>query len=171
MLHLYLIRHADAVPHGDPNFADDDRPLTDLGRRQAEALGKALADHGIKFDVILSSPLPRAQETVEGLLAGLSDQAPPVEYTAELAPGAKSRKIDREVVKHEGDAIALVGHQPDLGEYAARLIGSKKASVAVAKAGVACVACEDPPDKGCGSLMWLISPEWFGVEIPSVRGP
>lgn len=163
MLHLYLIRHADAVPHGDPNFVDDDRPLTDLGRSQADALGKALAKHGIKFDIIMSSPLPRARETVEGLLAGLGDLKPPVEYTAELAPGAKSRRLDREVVKHDGEAIALVGHQPDLGEYAARLIGSKKASVAVAKAGVACVACEDPPGKGCGSLLWLVTPDWYEV--------
>jgi phosphohistidine phosphatase len=167
MLHLYLIRHADAVPHGDTSFADDDRPLSELGRRQAEALGKALAEHGVNFDVILCSPLPRAQETVEGLLAGLSEPTPPVEYTAELAPGAKPRKLDREIVKHEGTSIALVGHQPDLGEYAARLIGSKKASVAVAKAGVACVACEEPPDKGCGSLVWLITPEWIGLEQPS----
>ena len=164
MIHLYFIRHADAVPHGDPNFADDDRPLTDLGKTQARALGAALAAHGINFDVILCSPLPRAQETVEGLLAGMPDAKPPVEYTAELAPGAKPRKLDREVVKHEGESIALVGHQPDLGQYVARLIGSKKANLAVAKAGVACVACEDPPGKGCGSLVWLIPPEWYGAD-------
>jgi phosphohistidine phosphatase len=164
MLHLYLIRHADAVPHGDPNYAENDRPLTDLGRKQAEALGKALADHGVQFDVILCSPLPRAQQTVEGLLAGTPGAKPPVEYTAELAPGAKRRKLDREVVKHVGQAIALVGHEPDLSEYAARLIGSKKANLAMAKAGVACVACQEPPGKGCGSLMWLIPPEWYGAE-------
>src|SRR4051794_38720138 len=109
MLHLYLIRHADAVPHGDPNFADDDRPLTDLGRRQARALGKALAAHDVRFDVILCSPLPRAKETADELLKALPDPKPPVEYTDELAPGAKRRKVDREVLKHEGEAIALVG--------------------------------------------------------------
>ena len=42
MLHLYLIRHADAVPREDPNFADDDRPLTELGKRQAQALGAGI---------------------------------------------------------------------------------------------------------------------------------
>ena len=164
MLHLYFIRHADAVPHGDPNFADDDRPLTELGKRQSEALGKALSERGVKFDAILCSPLPRAQETVEGLLAATSDPKPPVVYTAELKPGAKRRKLDREVAKHGGNAIALVGHQPDLGADRARLIGSKKAKLALAKAGVACVACEGPPGKGCGSLQWLIAPEWYGME-------
>ena len=49
--------------------------------------------------------------------------------------------------------------------YAARLIGSKKASIALAKAGVACVACDDPPGKRCGSLTWLITPDWFEQDV------
>ena len=129
MLHLYLIRHAEAVPHGDPNFADDDRPLTDLGRQQSAPVGTALTAQGVRFDVILCSPLPRARETVEGLLTTLGAPKPPVEYADELAPGMKAKRLDRQVLKHDATAIALVGHQPDLGKYAARLIGSKKASV------------------------------------------
>ena len=164
MLHLYLIRHADAVPHGDPNYADDDRPLTELGNQQSRALGVALGARGVRFDVILCSPLPRARQTVDGLLATLPDPAPPVEYADELAPGAKPKKLDRLVLKHDGSAIAIVGHEPDLSEYAARLIGSKKASVEMAKAGVACVRCDDPPAKGCGSLEWLVTPAWCGVQ-------
>jgi phosphohistidine phosphatase len=161
MLNLYLIRHADAVPRDVPTMADEDRPLTELGHRQARALGEALAARGVQFDVILCSPLPRARETAEGLLAGLAEPKPPVVYTDELAPGAKSRKVDREVLKHDGTSIAVIGHEPDLGEYCARLIGSKKASVNLAKAGMAYVACDDPPGKGCGALVWLIPPEWF----------
>jgi phosphohistidine phosphatase len=164
MLHLYLIRHADAVPHGDPNYADDDRPLTEKGRRQSRSLGEALVARGVQFDVILCSPLPRAQQTVEELLAGLADPKPPVEYAVELAPGSKPKRLDRAILKHDGAAIALVGHQPDLGRYAARLIGSKKACVDLAKPSVACVACADPPGKGSGSLVSLIPPEWFGAE-------
>jgi phosphohistidine phosphatase len=161
MLHLYVIRHADAVPREDPTYADDDRPLTELGKRQSQALGESLADLGVRFDMILCSPLPRAQQTVEGLLTGLPEMKPPVEYTPELRPGFKPRKLDREISKHEGTAIAVVGHEPDLSRYIARLIGSKKANVTLAKAGTACVACEEDLGKDCGSLVWLISPEWF----------
>jgi phosphohistidine phosphatase len=164
MLHLFLIRHADAVPHGDPNFADDDRPLTALGKRQAESLGRALAEHGINFSAILCSPLPRAQETVEGLLAGIGKNKPPVTYIAELRPGSKRKKLDREIARHAGERIALVGHEPELGEYLGRLIGSKRACVPLAKAGVACVACSEDVGKGCGSLVWMVTPEWCGVE-------
>jgi phosphohistidine phosphatase SixA len=55
-----------------------------------------------------------------------------------------------------------VGHQPDLGEFAAWLIGSKKAQIDIAKAGVAFIHCEKEVTKGGGSLEWLVPPEWLG---------
>jgi len=166
MLHLYLIRHAEAVPNGDPNYADDERPLTDAGREQARRLGTTLAAHGVRFDFVISSPLTRARQTAEELLQGLGTNPPPLEFADELACGAKPRKVDRLVLKYDGESIALVGHQPDLGEYAGRLIGSKKASVDFEKAGIACIACEDPPGKGCGALLWLLTPAWYGTTPP-----
>jgi phosphohistidine phosphatase len=162
MLHLYLIRHAEAVPPDDPNYADDERPLTDSGRAQARKLGAALAAHGVRFDCVISSPLTRARQTAEELIQGLGANTP-LEFADELAAGAKPRKIDRLVLKYDGEAIALVGHQPDLGEYAGRLIGSKKASVDFEKPGIACIACEDPPGKGCGALLWLLTPSWYNA--------
>ncbi len=159
---LYLIRHAEAVPHGDPNFEDDDRPLVDAGRAQARALGRALAARGIRFDAVLSSPLPRALATAEELLAGMNAQGTEIKTHSSLAPGGKSRKLDRLLLKTEGESIALVGHQPDLGLYAGRLIGSKKAALALAKPGVACIECHEPAGKECGELRWLITPQWFG---------
>ncbi len=52
---LYIIRH------GDPIYNPDS--LTELGKLQAQAIGKRLAMHGI--DKIYSSPLIRAQQTAE----------------------------------------------------------------------------------------------------------
>src|SRR4051794_35355380 len=108
MLHLFLIRHAEAVPHGDPNYEDDDRPLTDEGRVEARRLGAALGAHAVRFDRILCSPLPRARQTAEELLAVLPDPKPELEFADELTPGAKRRKIDRLLLKYEEPAIALV---------------------------------------------------------------
>lgn len=165
MVMLYLIRHAEAVPHGDPNFEDDDRPLLDLGRRQARALGAALLAQGIRFDAVLSSPLPRALSTAEELLVGMGDNVREVHQHKELAPGAKARKLDRILLKCDSASVAVVGHQPDLGLYAGRLIGSKKAAIALDKPGVACIECSDPPGKECGELRWLINRAWMGSGI------
>jgi phosphohistidine phosphatase len=163
---IYLIRHAEAVPHGDPNFEDDERPLLDLGRKQARQLGAALMAHGIRFDAVISSPLPRALATAEEILFAMGPTTPEIKTHAALAPGGKARKIDRLLLKTEGESIALVGHQPDLGFYAGRLIGSKKAAIALDKPGVACIECHDPAGKECGEVTWIIDCKWFGAEEP-----
>ena len=107
MVTLYLIRHAEAVPPGDPNYEDDDRPLTPAGRVTARGLGAALAAKGIKFDAVLTSPLPRAKQTAEELLAGYGEGAAELQEMDELAPGEKPRRLDKRLLKIEGDSIAL----------------------------------------------------------------
>lgn len=52
---LYIVRH------GDPIYVTD--TLTELGRRQAEAVGKRIFD--AKVDRIFSSPMGRAKETAD----------------------------------------------------------------------------------------------------------
>ena len=54
---FYLIRHADPIYNPDS--------ITDLGKRQAEAVAKRLALHGI--DEIYSSPMIRAIQTAKPL--------------------------------------------------------------------------------------------------------
>jgi len=162
MVTLYLIRHAEAVPPGDPNYEDDDRPLTPAGRVTARGLGAALAAKGIKFDAVLTSPLPRAKQTAEELLAGYGEGAAELQEVDELAPGEKPRRLDKRLLKIEGESIALVGHQPDLGDYAGRLIGGKDARLKLAKPSVVSIECDEPPGKEAGELQWLQAPPWFG---------
>ncbi len=45
--------------------ARSEAPLTGLGRRQAEAEGKKAKELGLKFDLIISSPLTRARQTAK----------------------------------------------------------------------------------------------------------
>jgi len=65
-MELYLVRHAEAAP-GDP---DELRPLTPNGRKQARSLGQRLRSTGVRADVVLTSPLLRAQETAQIVAAG-----------------------------------------------------------------------------------------------------
>ena len=65
-MHLILIRHGDAYAGFDGVISGPlgCRGLTDLGRRQAEALRSYLANTGrVRADVLLASLLPRALET------------------------------------------------------------------------------------------------------------
>jgi 2,3-bisphosphoglycerate-dependent phosphoglycerate mutase len=61
-LDLILVRHAEAIPFGSPDVADDDRPLSDAGREAAAELAEEL--DGWEVTAVYSSPYPRALETV-----------------------------------------------------------------------------------------------------------
>ncbi len=61
-LDVLLVRHAEAVPVGTPDVADDDRPLTDAGRRAAAELAEELDDWEVTS--VYSSPYARSLETV-----------------------------------------------------------------------------------------------------------
>ena len=160
---LYLIRHADALPVGQDGITTDaDRPLSDEGKAQVKALAAALKRHGVHLDAVVSSPLLRTHQTAEGLLQTWSKPGPDLHACDHLAPGGKRGKLARFLHELGGKAAALVGHQPDLGDLAAWLIGSKKAHIDFAKAGVAYIISSDEPAKGSGTLVWLVTPEWSG---------
>ncbi len=159
---FYLIRHAHAQAVGEGGITDDaDRPLSETGRGQCGPLAAALVRRGVHLDYVVSSPLLRAKQTAEGLLENWPAPAPPLQLCDDLAPGGKPRKTTRFLRGLDGTALGVVGHMPDLAVYAAWLIGSKKAQVEIAKAGLARIRFESRPGKGQGVLAWLIPPEWY----------
>ena len=162
-MELYLIRHADAVALSASGQTDDtQRPLSEAGRAQCAPLAMALQRHEVHLARVLTSPLLRARQTAEGLLASWVPPMPELQTCDELAPGRKRRKLTRFVRGLGADVVALVGHMPDLAIYAAWLIGSKKGQIELAKAGVARIDFDDKFTKGGGTLTWVLTPSWYG---------
>ncbi len=64
-LDVILVRHATPVEVWTPGYADDDRPLTDEGRRAADEL--AAEFDGYALTAIYSSPYLRSVQTVHAL--------------------------------------------------------------------------------------------------------
>ena len=119
---LFLIRHAKAE---DPSGfgSDAHRPLTADGRRAARAVGEALRKEGVRFDAIVSSPLVRAVETAE-LVAIETKYDGALSVSASLEPGASpSEMMERVVADHEVERLALVGHEPSMGNLLSALLG------------------------------------------------
>jgi phosphohistidine phosphatase len=161
-MNLYLVRHADAIPLGEQGVStDEERPLSERGVKQVERLAQGLKRLGIPVDRIFTSPLRRAVQTAEELCRGL--QLNPAQLTScdELAPGQSAKKLAKFLLKAEGENHLLVGHEPELGQHTAWLIGDKEARIAFAKSGVACVTCDGVPQKGSGTLCWLLTPKWL----------
>jgi 2,3-bisphosphoglycerate-dependent phosphoglycerate mutase len=71
---LYFVRHGEtsANERGVRSGGDMDIPLSDTGRRQAEALAEQLAGQALNIGVIVSSALIRAQETAAVLARTLN---------------------------------------------------------------------------------------------------
>jgi 8-oxo-dGTP diphosphatase len=62
---LDIFIHMDAIGRNDWQGAADDRPLTDLGRKQAERIADELSREPV--DAIFSSPAARCRESLEPL--------------------------------------------------------------------------------------------------------
>jgi phosphohistidine phosphatase len=136
---LWLLRHADAEPHG--TRPDAERQLTERGRRQARVAGVALARMGVAFGAIIASPKARARETAELTLAQTSEpQRELLELHPLLASGVQAREALELLAAVGADGpLLLVGHEPDLSGIVGELTGGrvdlKKSGLAVVRLG------------------------------------
>ena len=113
-IELFLIRHAAALPATEGQ-SDAERPLSERGRRRFERCVQGLVERGVSFDRILHSPLLRAVETAE-LCAPLLDGKTAV--CAGLT-GSPSEHLLTQLALHEDERVAVIGHEPWLGELCA----------------------------------------------------
>jgi phosphohistidine phosphatase len=155
-LSLYLVRHAIAAERGEEYPDDNLRPLTPKGiakfRKAVEGLGRL----DLSIDRILTSPLVRARQTADILAGGLSD-SPQVVETDALCPGARFELLLQAIAPcGHCQAIALVGHEPGIGETAARLVGASDA-LAFGKGAVCRIDFERLPNEGPGRLRWFMT--------------
>ena len=159
---VYFLRHADALPeNGESIPCDEERPLSDEGKQQVERLAQALKKRDLAFDLVLTSPLKRSRETAEGLLQ-LQGRTPAEANDLDfLAPGGSTKKLMKYLRTLEIENVLLVGHNPDMCDHIAYLIGDKDACVKMAKGALACVNCEASPRKAEGELVYLVPPEWM----------
>jgi phosphohistidine phosphatase len=156
-IQVYLIRHGVAAERG-PEYPDDSkRPLTTRGIARLRKEARALDALGITFDQIVSSPLVRTRQTADIIAESLKGK-PAVVLSDALAPAGTVSAVIQELGKYaKKGSVALVGHEPNLGELAARLIGARHALV-FKKGGLCRIDFETLPPKGAGSLRWFIAP-------------
>ncbi|GAA4181524.1 histidine phosphatase family protein [Streptosporangium oxazolinicum] len=112
---LVVLRHAKAVHTS--GLADRERPLTDVGERDALKVGAALAGMGLTPDLVLCSPSVRTRQTADLALPDAETLIEPAIYEAypdELL--TLIRRSDPEV-----RTLVLVGHNPGVHELVRQL--------------------------------------------------
>lgn len=154
---LYLFRHAIAAERGSEWPDDSKRPLTERGINRFKDAVKGLRRLDVAVDEIFASPLVRARQTAEILAAGL-DGKPPIKVLDALAPGHTPASVMTQLARvAKRRRIALVGHEPDLGELAAHLIGAGRA-LPFKKGGVCRIDLGSLTSKRAASLTWFLPP-------------
>jgi phosphohistidine phosphatase len=157
---LYIMRHGIAVDRGSEGFSDDSqRPLTPEGKAKVRQIAKGLKRLGVDLDWIVCSPLIRAVETAQVITEVLYTNIP-LDNSEALSPGASPEALISLLAKHPARRCALViGHEPDLSDLAARLIGAgRHAGLSFKKGGCCLIAFEQFPPKSAGQLVWWLTP-------------
>lgn len=156
-LELYLIRHGVAAERGDDYPDDSKRPLTGGGISRLRKEAKALDAMEIGFDHIITSPLVRTRQTADVFAEALKSK-PSISQSDALAPAGTPAAVIQELARHaKKGRVALIGHEPNLGELAARLIGARS-PLEFKKGGICRIDFDVLPPKGIGQLRWFVTP-------------
>lgn len=156
---LLLQRHAQAQS-GATYVRDHDRELSESGRRDAERVGRYLAQIHADPGYLLASSATRTRETGEHLVLGLGTQLA-IDTTDALydARPEDVMNVIRDLPAGEKNAL-LIGHQPAWSEVVRRLTG---ASVKMRTGAIACIQMEVRswgqvrPRRGI--LTWFLPPK------------
>jgi len=151
-MHLYLIRHADALD-GDDDAA---RPLSAKGRKQIRSIARALREAGA-FDAaeIWHSPLRRAHETAV-LLAKQLASAAHLTAVEGLTPDDAVEMIGAKLNERRR-TVAVVGHEPHLSALASLMVAGCPTPPRFTMK--KCAVLRLDRSEGGWSVRWHVSPE------------
>ena len=161
-MRLLVVRHAiaeDREAFARSHKDDSTRPLTPDGRRKMERAALGLKELVPELDVLAASPYKRAIETAEIIAAAYGGLS--VERVPDLAPGAG---VDRVVSwladRHARGSVAVVGHEPDLGQLVCALLASTNGPFLELRKGAACLLeLAGPVTRGAATLDWFLGPK------------
>jgi phosphohistidine phosphatase len=152
----YFLRHGPAGDKETWQGSDHDRPLTPDGKKRIAREAKTIAELELGIQLIVTSPLVRAQQTAQIVVDEL-DLRDALVQDERIGLGFSLGRLTDVLRDHPGvNALMLVGHDPSMSLTIGELIGG--ADIDFKKGGLACV------DVTIGSplhgrLAWLASPK------------
>jgi len=151
---IFIARHGEAV--NQQGLRDVDRPLTKAGQSDVKRIVRYIEEKGPHPEIVLSSPLKRAQETTGIIAKHLSI---PFQIWNILSPGAEPKMIYQALFKLSESRFILVGHAPDVGQMATFFVRGPSL-INFRPGAVACFDYEvEDSFEPKGLLKWFISPD------------
>jgi phosphohistidine phosphatase len=141
--------------HGDASSQENEHPLTETGRRQADTAGLYMMHNGFLVNRIYTSPLLRARET--GIIVRQHLSAPLPETTEYLANGTNPNQLFHFLNGLDVESVLLVGHEPFLSGTISMLIaGHSHAGIEIKKCTLGLVEIGLPIRTGSGLLKTIV---------------
>ena len=158
---LYVLRHGLAEDRDFLKYPDDsERPLTPRGvRRLARQVG-GMNSIRLRPELTLTSPLIRAMQTSETVLAGLNASSR-LEVSDALTPWAAPRDILNELASTHSSpgSVMVVGHEPHLSSLVSLVAtGSVDASIRLRKGALCKLRISALGPGRCGRIEWSLTP-------------
>jgi phosphohistidine phosphatase len=120
-MRLYLVRHGVSIGRAEFSGPDEDRPLTEKGRKDLSKLFQTMRRHEEPPGEIWTSPLVRAVQTAETLACYWAKNVPVKISRALMADVPPAVLLDEISKANPVTPLALVGHEPQLGLLLAHL--------------------------------------------------
>jgi len=154
-----LVRHGIAVDAEQWDGSEENRPLTEKGKKRVRQAAAGLAALGCKPTRLCSSPMVRAYDTARLLRATVCPTLK-IETREELAAGASPEQVMTLLRSMPAESTVIcVGHEPLLGAVAGVLLAGKSITgLPLKKAGAAFIHLPDGPKPGQGILRWWLQP-------------
>jgi phosphohistidine phosphatase len=157
-MEVYILRHAIAEERR-PGRRDQDRALTDEGRKKLRPVLDRARAAGVVPSLILTSPYVRAVQTAE-MAAEVLGYKGTLVRTEALVPGSLPDAAWLEIRDHRAEkTILLAGHEPLLGEIAAYLLGVPELAIDFKKGALLRIDVDVSAREPHGALQWLLTPK------------
>jgi len=158
-MNLYLICHANPTEQ-DENIEDNQRTLTEKGRKKLGQIARSLEKLDLKFDVIFTSPYLYARQTANVVAEALDIKKKCVVDSDNLTPLGSAEKLVEEINTRESLAnLLIVGHAPFLSQLIGMLLaGDASLGIDIKKAGLCKLSLDQLTYGRCSRLGWLLTP-------------
>lgn len=150
---LFILRHGQAEAYASSDF---ERRLTDKGRADVASMAERFKPQLQTLDQLWVSPLVRARQSAQALLAELGVN-PPMITTEALVPEADLNQLYQHLNGLEASSLLLVSHQPLVGDLVNDLCGAEPGYHPMGTASMACIKVEVFAS-AMGELLWLQHP-------------
>jgi phosphohistidine phosphatase len=161
-MNLYILRHASAGVRRLNPLLDVKRPLDKDGKTHCLHLAHVLNAMKLTFDLVVSSPLKRSQQTAQ-LVATETGYEAKILISNALAPAAtfaQFQRLLRECAAYEN--VLVVGHNPNITAFLGQLVvgtppaseDSRTTRIRLRKGSIARLSLA----RGPAMLQWLLDP-------------